>query len=182
MWTGNIKHELSVLGLEYVFDSDLPIQIAYKTIEQRLLDINRQDVLSRIRNSSKGYLYQHLTDNFCIQYYLCKPIEAKYKRIITCFRLSAHNLNIEIGRRNNIGRRSRLCTMCNVGDVEDEFHFILKCPFYKELREKYIKVFYYRIPSVFKLTKLLSVNNVKELCNLGKYLYFATRKRKNSNN
>ena len=32
--------------------------------------------------------------------------------------------------------------------------------------------------TVFKLVLLLSVNNVAELCNLGKYLYFASRMRR----
>ena len=67
-------------------------------------------------------------------------------------------------------RENRLCTFCNQNDIEDEFHFILKCPFYSNLRHTYIKPCYYRNPSVFKLVQLLSVQNVKDLRNLGKYL------------
>lgn len=58
-------------------------------------------------------------------------------------------------------------------DIEDEFHFVLKCPLYSDLRKKYIKPFYYKKPSVFKLVLLLSTQNIKELCNLGKCLYTA---------
>ena len=93
------------------------------------------------------------------------------------YRLSSHSLNIEQGRYTKIDRKNRICTLCNCNDIEDEFHFILKCPFYSELRAQYIKPYYYKRPCVFKLVKLLSVNNISELCNLGKYLYLASKKR-----
>ena len=35
-------------------------------------------------------------------------------------------------------------------------------------------------PSVFKTIQLFSVQNISELCNLGKYLYLATKKRNES--
>ena len=53
-------------------------------------------------------------------------------------------------------------------------HFILVCPCYLDLRRKLIKKFYFYKPSVFKLVKLLSINNVKELCRLGKFSQQAT--------
>lgn len=74
-------------------------------------------------------------------------------------------------------RNKIFCNLCYKKDLEDEFHFILICPFYAELRKKYIKSFYYKKPSVFKLSKLLSVNNTKELNNLGKYLSSASKMR-----
>ena len=49
-------------------------------------------------------------------------------------------------------------------------HFVLKSPAYCDLRQKYIKQYYGRRPSVFKLVQLLSVNTVKELCSLGKFI------------
>ena len=32
----------------------------------------------------------------------------------------------------------RICKHCSLGNVEDEFHFILICPFYERIREKHI--------------------------------------------
>ena len=111
-----------------------------------------------------------LIDNFCLQFYLKKPIDCIGKNYITKFRTSSHPLNIEKGRHQNILRCNRLCTLCDQDEIEDEFHVILKCPFYKELRIKYVKRFYYKKPCVFKLVKLLSVHNTKELSKLGKFL------------
>ena len=87
-------------------------------------------MLATAANSPKGLIYQHLIDNFTLQYYLRKPIEPIYKRYITRFRISSHNLLIEMGRHRNVQRRNRTCQFCNTGEIEDEFHFILKCPLY----------------------------------------------------
>ena len=66
-------------------------------------------------------------------------------------------------------------------DIEDEFHYILKCPTYQNFRSKYIKSYYRTRPSVFKLVQLLSMENVKELCNLGKFLINTYELRENLN-
>ena len=95
-----------------------------------------------------------------------------YTILITRFRVSAHTQLIEKGRYN-IERGKRICQMCDMNDVEDEYHFILKCLFYTNLRHLYIKNYYWSKPSVFKLVQLLSVQNRKELCNIGKYLKHA---------
>ena len=39
----------------------------------------------------------------------------------------------------NIDRHARICNMCNNNDIEDEYHFILECSKYVEIRRKYIK-------------------------------------------
>jgi hypothetical protein len=66
--------------------------------------------------------------------------------------------------------------MCNLNVVEDEYHFILQCEKYIDVR-RYLKKYYWQMPSCFKLIQLLSVRNIKELNNLGKYLpdYICTR-------
>ena len=126
--------------------------------------------------SQKCVVYKHLVDHFCLQFYLCKPIPVICKKQICRIRLSSHNLFIESGRSQNIPRSERICQLCN-SDIEDEFHFVLKCPVYCDLRKKYIKQYYWRRPSVFKLVQLLSVNNVKELCSLGKFILDAFKLR-----
>jgi hypothetical protein len=98
-----------------------------------------------------------------------------FKPLISRHHLHAHSLNIETGRYYNIDRHARICNMCNNNDIEDEYHFILECSKYVEIRSKYIKPYYCINPSAFKLTQLLSVQNIKELNNLGKYLYVAEK-------
>jgi hypothetical protein len=86
-------------------------------------------------------------------------------------------VNIEKGRYNNVLKSAIICKLCHVNDIEDEFHFILKFPFYTDFRKKYIKKFYYEKPSVFKSIKLPSVENTKERNDLGKFLVYAMKRR-----
>ena len=104
-----------------------------------------------------------------LQIYLQKCIPKKFVKYLTMFRLSSHSLAIETGRYQGVLNVNRVCKFCK-DDIEDEFPFILKCPNYQNFRSKYIKSYYRTRPPVFKLVPLLSTENVKELCNLGKFL------------
>ena len=43
-------------------------------------------------------------------------------------------LHIETGRFKNTPLEDRICTLCNSNEIEDEFHFVMKCPVYSEIR------------------------------------------------
>jgi GTPase SAR1 family protein len=69
-----------------------------------------------------------------------------------------------------------VCSKCNLNVVvEDEYHFILQCEKYIDVRRRYLKKYYWQMPSCFKLVQLLSVRNIKELNNLGIYLLLAEK-------
>jgi hypothetical protein len=65
--------------------------------------------------------------------------------------------------------------MCNLNVVEDEYHVILQCEKYIDVRRRYLKKYYSQMLSCFKLIQLLSVRNIKKLNNLGKYLLLAEK-------
>ena len=90
-------------------------------------------------------------------------------RIRTC----NHKLPIEAGRYG-IGctdRVNRICTKCNLGEIGDEFHFILTCtdPQLMDLRERYISPYYSGSPTIEKLAELFS-NKGKKLFKLARYV------------
>ena len=45
-------------------------------------------------------------------------------------------IRIETGRFCNLPVENRLCEICNQNKVEDEFHFLMECPFYHLEREQ----------------------------------------------
>jgi hypothetical protein len=77
--------------------------------------------------------YQHLTDNFCIKYYLCKSINRKYKKYIQ---------NLELHLMIWLLKRVDTMLLLKIIDIviiiEDEFHSILEYPYLCELRSNYI--------------------------------------------
>lgn len=172
-WVSVIKNKLFEIGLGHIWYEQEYIHCAtyFPLIKQRIIDHFTQQLVEQINSSSRCYFYKHIIDQFSLQYYLTKSIPSTYKKQITRIRLSSHRLAIESGRHTNVPKERRLCKFCS--DIEDEFHFVLKCQQYREIRVKYIKKYYWKKPSVYKFIQLLSVQNFKELCNLGKYLHLA---------
>ena len=84
--------------------------------------------------------------------------------------MSSHRLEIEVGRwarPNRIPLDQRNCRACN--KLEDEFHFLLECRLYNEIRKKYIKKYYWDRPNTIKLKELMITNNERMLLNLAIY-------------
>jgi hypothetical protein len=106
--------------------------------KQRVIDNYIAEGLSFFENSSKCNLYQYIYAGHNMQFYLNRPVNSLYKTCITRYRINSHVLNIESGRYVNIVRNERICTMCNKKSVEDEYHFILECDRYTDIRCKYI--------------------------------------------
>jgi hypothetical protein len=121
--------------------------------------------------SPRCHLYRNIFDNNVLQFYLERPVNYILISHIFVKWYISHNLNIETGRFYNLDRHERMCSMCSLNVVEDEYHFILQCEKYIDVRRKHLKKYYWQRPSCFKLVQLLSVHNIKELNNLGKYLY-----------
>ena len=91
-------------------------------------------------------------------------------------------MDIETGRYVNIERNARLCKCCNLKVVESEYHFMLCCPLYRNLRLKYcINVSF---PTIQKFVKIMSCENSKTIRNVSKYIHHAmlTRQEKLNNN
>ena len=140
-WASQIKSLLDSIGMSYIWYNQNVNNINSFICEAscKIKDIFKQNNTLLIERSTKCQFYKHLTDTFCLQNFLTKSLTCKVKTAICKIRCSAHKLSIEQGRYMSVERNQRLCLMCNLSDIEDEFHFILKCPLYKDLRKKYLK-------------------------------------------
>ena len=110
-------------------------------------------------------------------YYLNELMIPKFRTALTRFRISAHSLAIETGRHQNIGKHERKCIFCNTNAIENEYHFLLVCPYYNDLRQKYFSRFYCRWPTINKFTALMSKQSKYHLDHLSRFLFFAFQKR-----
>ena len=74
--------------------------------------------------------------------YLRIPLRSSLRKQLAKLRLSSHTLAIETGRWHtpqSIPKENRVCKICNDGNsVEDEYHFVMICPVYEDLRRQYI--------------------------------------------
>ena len=149
-------------------------------IKQRLLDIFTQEWKADLELNQVLTLYKHFKTNFKYEDYLTISKCRRYRNALVRLRLSSHSLRIESGRygQNRISRNERICQFCSIGDIEDEYHFVLVCTMYNELRVKYINRFYRRNPSVFKFIQLMSSDDTKTINILSYFVYNAFNLRK----
>ena len=81
----------------------------------------------------------------------------KFRNVVAKLRLTSHTLFVETGRHRQIPRQDRKCIYCHIEDVQDEYHFILICPFYHNIRNTHIPRYFRTRPSMFRFVQLLNV-------------------------
>ena len=104
--------------------------------KSHLLSKYKEDWRNELNNIERHPMmrtYTQFKQQFCMEDYLTKVSNSKYRHAITQFRTSSHNLNIEKFRHNgkkyNPPIESRTCKFCR-GHIEDEFHFLMQCDLY----------------------------------------------------
>ena len=88
------------------------------------------------KSNTKLETYEQIKEKFEREPYLENVTDFQSRKSIAKFRCSDHKLEIEIGRHNKIPRESRVCRMCP-NCIEDEMHFLCKCPNYNTIHAHY---------------------------------------------
>ena len=71
-----------------------------------------------------------------------------------------------------------MCTFCDTSEIEDEYHFVLVCPLYRDLREQYLPHEFQKDPNFLKFTRLMKTKQSDLLLKLCKFVYDALCRRK----
>ncbi len=122
--------------------------------------------------------YLNIKDHFGYENYLSKLSNFEIRKTICRFRISAHRLQIEVGRFSNISRSERICKNCSSGKVEDEEHFLCECSKYESTRSELFKSITDKYPNFAhidnksKLTFLLSNEDSNILTLTSKFIKY----------
>ena len=146
-------------------------------VRQRLQDNFMQQWNEEINQSPRAIFYRCIA-SFEFSDYLNMITVRKFRVALAKFRVSSHRLEVEMGRWARPERtvfEDRKCKYCH--KLEDEYHLLLECPLYVNIRELYIRRYYYTRPSMFKLTELLSSNSKKQIRNLATFIFKAFEER-----
>ena len=173
-WLSHVKNILCLNGFGHVWiNQGVDHQKQFlNAFETRCQDIYSQQYLSEMRDSSRCRMYEEIKLSFSASYYVKFNIHKNLRICFTKLRLSSHKLLVERGRwiKPKVSYNERKCTLCNYSDIQDEFHITLCCVKFKLLREKYIKPYYYRRPSMQKFVQLMNTDNRRELHRLMMFL------------
>lgn len=181
-WASLVWHLLMSLGFYEVWlqQGVGNYNVFMLVLQQRLNDNFIQEWQARITSSTRATFYKTFA-KFQFQPYLDRINVLKLSQALSKLRMSSHRLEIESGRwvkPNSIPVNERKCQNCHL--LEDEFHFILECSIYSDLRKQYISPYYWKRPSMFKLIELLESNNTKRIRNLSIFTYKAFKLRTES--
>lgn len=148
----------------------------YHFYSNRLRDQYIQNWNNYCNTCSKLIYYRHFKTSYTVEPYLTIIGLNKFRRCFAAFRASSHCLMIEKGRHFKLDRANRFCPYCN-DTVECEYHFLLICPLYNELRARYIQKKYYNRPNLNKFYILMASNRKVVIRNLSMFIYYAFKKR-----
>lgn len=167
-WINNVKTILCSHGYSGVWYSQSFLNKKWLTnsIHRKLQDNFIQSWMSEI-NRTSNTLYKTYKSEFKQSKYIL-VLPSYLSKSMMAFFTRNHHLPIELGRWRGIPYNERKCNYC--GNLGDEFHYILQCNHFNNLRKKYVKPFYYRRPNTQKLKDLLNTENRFELKKLSFFL------------
>ena len=138
-WLIQVKNILNETGLSYIWQSQTPPCISW--LKLHISNVYKDQYLQKwssiVNTSSKCINYKYFKCNFKMEDYLL-TLPNKLRIPLTKFRLRNHNLPIEKGVHKNIPRPQKLCKLCNDEEVGDEFHYLLKCNYFVDIRPKFL--------------------------------------------
>ena len=179
-WVTNVKNVLFQYGFGYVWMSQYVghVDVFLSEFKQRVRDSAIQTWHTSVISNSKLYAYSLFKSSLTVEHYLLHVNQLIFRQALSKFRCSCHSLMIEKGRHLNMDYEDRLCSYCyrcGINEVENEYHFLLVCGAYTNLRSKYLKPRYNSNPTYNKFVELLSCECKISLLALSKYVYFAMK-------
>ena len=178
-WAFNVKQFLCNNGFGNFWTQQNFLLNNSNLIRQRIYDNFVQEWHDGINNSPKlNPLYCKIKNELKLESYLLNIKSKSLRAYITKFRISAHELNIEKGRYVNIPRENRKCNCCNMNVLENEYHFLLCCPLYYDLRTKYLPRKYCHWANFNKLCNILCSESPHLQIKLASYLYMSFQHRR----
>ena len=162
-WSNEVRKILIEIGQENVWHNEVIITDDFINMaKQKLIDLHITNWYNTLHNSQKLGHYRLCKGIFCHETYLVTVKSYKHRRALTCMRICSHCLEIEMGRYNpRKPRNERLCTHCQLGDIEDEYPFSINM--HKNTLD-YVERIYQNIsgdrPSMRKYIELMGSENL----------------------
>ncbi|XP_077980235.1 uncharacterized protein LOC144435518 [Glandiceps talaboti] len=178
-WATSVKKILYSFGFGFAWIAQEvgDKQLFLSTFELRVKDVLKQQWKENLGLKPKLRTYIHFKNLLQSEKYLYLNCNRQAIRALACLRLSVLPLEIENGRRRNIPPTERFCKICNTNMVEDEYHFLVICPLYNNLRIQYLPCDMFLEPNFIKFTKIMRSTDSNILLKLCNFVHKAIRLR-----
>lgn len=146
--------------------------------------MNREEDSRRIQESGYNVMYKALlvAENTEAQSYLKLDLPLHTIRAISQIRTCAQKLvRITIHKDIHVLETKLRCTLCNLAKDESLEHFMLECPVYNGLRNRYIKKYLdnENLNQQSQIKQILSISSKEKLLDIYNYLEISLKIRNN---
>ena len=113
----------------------------YNSVKQALYDDFTNSWPTEINEYPKMRTYVTFKQELRMETYLLEIKDFKLRRLLSRFRLSSHDLEIERGRylKPPVPASERFCKTCQNNCIEDEKHILVECQTYSKLRSDFFE-------------------------------------------
>ena len=137
-YSSNLKNLFDFFNHESIWQNQgyRKINGVPKTLEDCIFASYRSCWKNALMGSDKLVTYRKFKNELKMENYLSFGTSESRQKF-TKLRISAHRLQIELGRHRkpeSIPRELRVCIRCNSGAIDDEFHAVMKCNKFKAER------------------------------------------------
>ena len=172
-WLQQIKHTLITSGMEAIWLNPELCNLVYlkRIISNNLSDVYNNKWHNEISVKSSCKVYRLIKENLKIEKYLTL-LDCSDRITISKFRCRNSKIPAVIQGYHNVAipYEERMCPLCDMNEIGDEFHYIMQCPAFARHRNIHINTYYLRNPSMAKFVQLFQSVNVKTQIKLAKMI------------
>ena len=85
-------------------------------------------------SSGRLNIYRKIKKDLTTESYVANIRSVRVRRALAGLQVGCLLLMVEIGHYTGVPFCQQMCRVCNCGEVEDQIHFLLTCPAFKDLR------------------------------------------------
>lgn len=149
-WAAELRTVFADAQLQFVFHNNLRCSV--NEIRTKLMSNFQDKWLNEIMTMPKLRTYIQLKDVFKTEFYVKTNLRRNQRSLIAQLRTGILPLALETGRFTQTSEEDRLCGLCELGEVENEIHFVLYCPVYDDFRNVLFSDLYFEKPEMFWLS------------------------------
>ena len=169
-WLNKITSILENCGYRNLFDhqdqyiTKIPI---FNNVTQSILECELSTWSDNVKSGSRCKNYRIFKQKLEVEFYLtnlCPRLRINMSKFRCCNNKLPSNDFRFIG--NDL---AKICKLCNLKEIGDEYHYLFRCTYFTQERTLYLKKYFSQRPNTLKMNRLFNTRNKKELRNLARF-------------
>ena len=136
-WCKDVKQILEVIECLELYTNKLTVDL--ELCKRKLMEKFTVNWGRECQTKPKLRTYITIKEEYGCENYVKMDLTRQQRSLLAQLRCGILPIALETGRFTNTAVEDRLCKMCTSNSVENELHFTLICPLYKEHRDKLLR-------------------------------------------